>query len=41
MTSMKFMGTKIPANIPKLARGISSDIPVAKKQAAVVEDVAS
>lgn len=38
---MKFIGTKIPAKIPKLAMGIILDNPVAKKQAAVVDDVAN
>lgn len=39
ITSTKFIGTRIPAKIPKLAKGINSDNPVAKKQAVVVEDV--
>lgn len=40
-TKAKFMGTKIPAKIPKLAIGMSSEIPVAKKAVAVVDEVAS
>lgn len=41
ITRIKFMGTKIPANIPKLETGIISESPVAKKAAAVVEEVAN
>lgn len=41
ITNAKFIGTKIPANIPKLDKGIISDNPVAKKQAAVVDEVAN
>lgn len=41
MTKKQFTGTKIPAKYPKLEIGIIFENPVAKKAAAVVDEVAN